>query len=78
MSKEDKEPKAPKREFYPGEAEQAAHHLKMYHSVKADKDLHKAAKDHVKKEHEALGKVIGKKSEEKEAPKKKQPAKKKK
>jgi hypothetical protein len=77
MSKE-KEPKAPKREFYPGEAEQAAHHLKMYHSVKADKDLHKAAKEHVKKEHAALGEVIGKKSEDKEPKKKPQPPKKKK
>lgn len=49
------------RFVHPDEAALAAHHLKMYHNIKQDKDLHKAAKDHLKNEHEALGAVLGKK-----------------
>jgi hypothetical protein len=58
-----KSEKEAERFVHPEEAAMAAHHLKMYHNIKQDKDLHKAAKEHVKKEHEALGAVLGKKEE---------------
>lgn len=60
--------KEAERFVHPDEAAMAAHHLKMYHNIKQDKDLHKAAKEHVKKEHDTLGAVLGKK-EEKAKPK---------
>lgn len=59
----DKEPEQPERFIHPDEAMQAAHHLKMAHHVKNDKHLHKAAKEHLKKEHEALSGALGKKAE---------------
>ena len=67
----DKEPEQPERFIHPDEAAQAAHHLKMAHHVKNDKQLHKAAKGHLQAEHEALQGALGKKPEkakEKKAP----------
>lgn len=70
----DSKDKQPERWIHPEEAAQAAHHMKMFHKIKQDKDLHKAAKEHVKGEHEALSAVLGKSSD---SEKKKAPAKKK-
>lgn len=49
-----------KRMVSPFEAEDAALHLKKAHEIKKDKDLHKAAKEHMKREHAKLGEVLGK------------------
>lgn len=65
MKKEKDKPQEPERFVHPDEAAMAAHHLKMYHNIKSDKHLHKAAKDHLKNEHEKLGEVLGKKSDTK-------------
>lgn len=60
----------PERYIHPEEAAQAAHHMKMAHQVKADKHLHKAAKEHLATEHAALSAALGKKdSKAKKAPK---------
>lgn len=56
-----KEEDQPERYIHPEEAAQAAHHMKMAHKVKADKHLHKAAKEHLSAEHEALSAALGKK-----------------
>lgn len=53
----------PERFIHPDEAAQAAHHLKMAHHVKNDKHLHKAAKEHLQTEHEALAGALGKKAD---------------
>ena len=71
MAKKEKEQDQPERYIHPEEAAQAAHHMKMAHKVKADKHLHKAAKEHLKSEHEALSAALGKKDSKKAPAKKK-------
>lgn len=71
----DKDQDQPERFIHPEESMQAAHHLKMAHKVKQDKQLHKAAKGHLAEEHEALSAALGKKSDSKKAEKKAPPAK---
>jgi hypothetical protein len=76
MAKESKDKEQAERYIHPDESMQAAHHLKMAHKVKGDKQLHKAAKGHLAEEHEALSAALGKKDSKKES--KKAPPKKKK
>ena len=72
-SKKTQEPTELERYIHPEEAAMAAHHVEMYHNIKEDKHLHKAAKDHIKGKHEKLSKILGK-TEEKMKPAVKKPA----